>query len=271
MIVDAHLHVWRSDASFPNQTATTVSPACDIPLELLEQYMEEHAVGRAVIVQPVYPGEDNDYVAECAAAKPDKFAAVCVVDPRKPDAVSSLKYWVGERGCRGLRLRPAVPDEAECFGKPGTFPIWEYAAESGLVINVLCRLEHLGRVAAVAQQFSSVPIIVDHLAHPPAFTPGACESLLSLATHANVLLKISGCPYYSHESYPYTDCVELVRQIHTRFGAQRMIWGSDFPHVLLQSGYARARHWLERHCDFIPATELGDILGGNASRLYWNG
>ncbi len=48
-----------------------------------------------------------------------------------------------------------------------------------------------------------------------------------------------------------------------------MIWGSDFPHVLLQSGYAPALHYLERTCDFLDATDLGLILGENASRLYW--
>ena len=48
-----------------------------------------------------------------------------------------------------------------------------------------------------------------------------------------------------------------------------MIWGSDFPHVLLQSGYARARYWVERHCDYLSDDELSDVMGGNAAALYW--
>ena len=49
-----------------------------------------------------------------------------------------------------------------------------------------------------------------------------------------------------------------------------MIWGSDFPHVLLQTGYGRSLHWLERACDFLSEADLGLILGANAARLYWD-
>ena len=269
MIVDAHLHVWQSNPAFPDQAATTASPACDISLELLEQYMDEHGVDRAVIVQPLYPGEDNSYVADCAASNPDRFAAVCVVDPNQADAVSKLKYW-HERGCRGLRLRPKVPAETECFAASPTFPIWEFAQQNSMVINVLGSFEHLSAVADIAEKFRTVSIIIDHLAHPPDCRPETCAALLALADHHNVLLKLSGFPYYSHEDYPYRDCVELVREIYERFGAERMIWGSDFPHVLLQSGYARALKWLEWTCDFIEPADLDLILGGNASRLYWD-
>jgi L-fuconolactonase len=236
---------------------------------LLEQYMAEFGIDRAVIVQPLFPGEDNSYVADCAASSSVRFASVCVVDPRTSDAVLRLKYWVRERGCRGLRLRPRVAEEAGCFGEPSTFPIWELAQEDKVVISVLGDFSHLDTLANVARRFPDVPIVLDHLAHPPHVQPRACEPLLSLSECPNVLLKISGFPHFCDEPYPHPSCIPLIREIHTRFGAERMIWGSDFPHVLLQSGYSRALHWLERTCDFLDATDLGLILGGNASRLYW--
>ena len=270
MIVDAHLHVWRPAPKFPDPSATVVSPLSDVPLQLLEQYMAEYGIDRAVIVQPLFPGEDNNYVADCAASRSARFASVCVVDPRKSDAVSRLKYWVRERGCRGLRLRPRVADEAGCFGEPSTFPIWELAQKDKIVISVLGDFSHLDAVAGLARRFPDVSIVLDHLAHPTNVQPRVCEPLLTLCECPNVLLKISGFPNFSDEPYPYRGCIPLVREIYSRFGAQRMIWDSDFPHVLLQSGYSRALHWLVRTCDFLDATDLGLILGGNASRLYWH-
>ena len=109
MIVDAHLHIWQVTSHFPDPGATIVSPLSEVPFTLLLEYMEEHTVDKAVLVQPIYPWEDNSYVADCAARDPDRFAAVCVVDPRQPDADNQLAYWVRERGCKGLRLRAAVP------------------------------------------------------------------------------------------------------------------------------------------------------------------
>ena len=40
------------------------------------EYLTEYGVDRAVLVQPVYPGEDNGYVADYAARRPDRYAAV---------------------------------------------------------------------------------------------------------------------------------------------------------------------------------------------------
>jgi L-fuconolactonase len=269
MIVDAHLHLWQSDPAYPNQAGTTVSPACDIPLRLLESYMDEYGVDRAVIVQPIYPGEDNHFIVECAQTDPERFAAVCVVDPTREDAVQRLKFWIEEQGCRGLRLRPVVAAEEASFGDPSSFPLWEYAAHAGVVVSVLAKHPHLGSIRGLAERFVQVPIIVDHLALPPSLEPRNCEDLLSLADCPNVSLKISGQPHYSRQGYPFEDCRDLVRAIYDRFGPKRMIWGSDFPHVLLESGYARARYWIERHCGYLRGEELSDVMGNNAATLYW--
>ena len=62
MLVDAHAHVWRAVPNYPEPAATTVSPVSDVPVEILDEYLTEYGVDRAVLVQPVYPGEDNGYV-----------------------------------------------------------------------------------------------------------------------------------------------------------------------------------------------------------------
>lgn len=269
MIIDAHLHIWQADPDYPDQSATTVAPASAVPLELLKEYMAEHDVQRAVIVQPLYPGEDNHYIAQCAASDPERLAAVCVVDPRANDAVSRLKYWVEEKGCRGLRLRPRIAAEADCFGEPSTFPLWEYAEQSGVVINVLGGFEHLDTLARLAGRFNGVRVIVDHLAYPPIDDRTDFQPLLSLAKLPNIWVKVSGFPYFSQQGYPYADCDRLIRLVYESFGAERLIWGSDFPHILLQSGYARARNWLQRACDYLTTAEQSKIMGENALGLYW--
>ena len=157
MIVDAHLHVWRSSPDHPNPGATIVSPTSDVPVELLKQYMDEHGVDRAVVVQPLYPGEDNSYVADCAARDPDRLAAVCYVDPRREGADRRLRYWVRERGCRGLRIRPSVPGEEVTFGRPASYPVWEAAQDLGIAVNLLMRMEHVPALAGLAERFPRVP------------------------------------------------------------------------------------------------------------------
>jgi predicted TIM-barrel fold metal-dependent hydrolase len=272
MIVDAHLHVWHSAQDYPNPRVTLLSPLSDAPLELLEEYMDENEVERAVLVQPLYPGEDNSYVADCAAGQRDKFAAVCVVDPRTAGAADRLTYWVRERGCRGLRLRPAISGEGDIFGDPATYPLWEQAAALGVVINLLALPDHLATIGALAERFATVPVLIDHMAHPDptaGIEAAAFQTLLDLARLENVAVKVTGYGYYSKEGYPYTDCHPLFRALYQRYGAGRLIWGSDFPHVLLTCGYRRNLLLQERVYRFLSAVELDQIMGENAARLYW--
>jgi predicted TIM-barrel fold metal-dependent hydrolase len=272
MIVDAHLHIWRRDTTYPNPTQTIVSPFSDIPVELLKEYMLEHGVDRAVLVQPLYPGKDNSYVADCAQAEPDRFAAVCIVDPNQPDAPKKLAYWVNERGCKGLRLRPALPQEDAVFGSAASYPLWEQIRSLGITVNLLANPQHLSRIDKLVVDFPDVDIIIDHMAHPnPATGPTSPEfqALLDLAKHPRVYVKATGYYYYSQTRYPYEDCWDLFRALHQRFGASRLIWGSDFPHVLLTAGYRRTMLLQERYYPFLMPDELDNMMGRTASRLYW--
>ena len=220
---------------YPTPWATTVSPLSDVPVELFEQYMDEFEVARATLVQPTFPGEENSYVADCAAANPSRFAAVCVVDPRIPGASDRLDYWVRERGCKGLRLRPRIPAESAIFSHRSILPLWHRAAALKLVVSVYAGTEHLATVAALAERFPDVPILLDHMA-----------------------------------GYPYTDCAELFRALYDRFGPTRLIWGSDFPHVLLKIGYRRSLLFQQRAYPFLSQADLDLIMGGNAAELYWS-
>lgn len=256
MIVDAHAHIWKKDPAYPDPGATILSPASDVPLDLLRRYMDEHGVGRAVLVQPMYPGEDNSRVAEAARAEPGRFAAVVWIDPRAPER---LERW----GARGVRLRPAFAAETASFELD---PIWRKAADLGIVVSVLARSEHVTAIGRMAARFPSVPVIVDHLAHPDPSLPAP---VLELARHANVSVKPTGFYYYSKQAYPYDDCAGPFRSVYDRFGPDRMIWGSDFPHVLLKSGYGAALRHIERSFPYVTREERERILGGNAERLYW--
>jgi L-fuconolactonase len=271
VIVDAHLHVWQAMPTYPNPAGTIVSPLSDVPVELLMEYMTEHGVDRAVLVQPMYPGEDNSYVANCAAAQPDRFKAVCVVDPREPGAADRLEYWVREHGCKGLRLRPRLIAESTTFGDPSTHSLWERAQALQVVVNLLANQEHVATVASLAQRFPNVPIVVDHMAHPDVSAGVAgLRGLLDLAQYPNLYVKPTGYYYYSRQPYPYADCQDLFRAVYDRFGPTRLIWGSDFPHVLLKSGYRRNMLLQQRAYSFLVQGDLDLIMGENAARLYWS-
>jgi predicted TIM-barrel fold metal-dependent hydrolase len=271
MRVDAHAHVWQPVTTPPTGATTIVSGQCAVPTELLLDYLDEHGIDRAVLVQPVYPGYDNSYVADAAREHSDRLSAVCVIDPRQPTAADSLAHWVVERGCRGLRLRPCIAAEVEVFGSRSTWPVWQTAQQLGIVVNVLANQEHLPALGDLAERFPGVPIVIDHFAHPrlPGSVAQVASRLLALAQYANVHLKMSGYYYFSRGRFPYDDSRELVRAVYDAFGPARLLWGSDFPHVLLKTGYGRILRHAECQFDWFTDDDRQLILGDNARRLYW--
>lgn len=269
-IVDSHLHVWRAAEGETPGINTIVSPQTDVPIELAGETMLEHHVERAVLVQPVFRGQDNTYVAACASAEPNRFAAVCVVDPRVPGAERRLEHWAA-RGCRGLRLRPRILAESAIFGDPSTYPIWETAARLKLVVSLLSSPEHAPAISSLAERFPDVPIVLDHLGHPrveDGVHGAAFQALLHLARHPRIFIKASGFYHFSREPFPYADCHDLLRSIYDCFGPQRILWGSDFPHVVPSCGYARSLSMPETTLNW-PASEREAVMGGNALGIYW--
>lgn len=226
MIVDAHAHLWKAVES---SAKTIVDPRCDIPAPLLKTYLREHGVDRAVLVQPMYPGEDNSLILDVARAEPERFAAVVVA--HTPETLAK------QAGARGLRVRPV-------YDGIGSDLLWE--AARGLVVSVLGRPEHLKDVEDKAAKFPDLPIVIDHVLHGRA--------CLELARFQNVHIKISGTHHFD-----FTEA--LLKDVERLFGPDRMLWGSDFPHVLLKGGYADAR----RLADRLPEA----ARGGTARRLYW--
>jgi predicted TIM-barrel fold metal-dependent hydrolase len=222
--------------------STIVSPQTNVPIESAQGTLVDNKIDRAVLVQPVFRAEDNSYVAGCARAQPRQYAAVCVVDPRLARAEERLEYWVAQ-GCVGLRLRPRIAAEEKTFGDPATWPLWEAAGRLRVVVSVLCGPEHAPAIAALADRFRGVSIVVDHMGHPDVgggpLSPSFAQ-LLALARHPNVLLKVSGFYHFSAQPFPYADCWEMIRALYDQFGPGRLIWGSDFPHVVPSCGYERA-------------------------------
>jgi predicted TIM-barrel fold metal-dependent hydrolase len=269
-IVDAHVHVWRAAEGETPGVDTIVSPQTDVPIEAAIGTLRAHHVERAVLVQPVFRGEDNSYVAACARAEPNRFAAVCVVDPRLLGAEQRLEHWAAQ-GCRGLRLRPRISAEGTIFGHPSTHPLWEAAARLHMVVSLLCNPEHAAAIGGLAARFPEVPIVLDHLGHPrPEDGVNGADSraLLRLARHPRVFVKASGFYHFSREHFPYSDCHDLVRSVFDCFGPERILWGSDFPHVVPSCGYANSLLMPETALKWT-ASERESVMGNNALRLYW--
>src|SRR5262245_45368418 len=93
-----------------------------LPIERLDAAMDDAGIDACLLVQ--HMGEfDNNYLATIVKRRPDRFAAICLVDTSKPDASCRLQSLLSggseiAKGMRflGVRMTPEMMDQApECL------------------------------------------------------------------------------------------------------------------------------------------------------------
>ena len=95
------------------------------------------------------------------------------------------------------------------------------------------------------------------------------EHLRRLAAQPHVLCKVSGLVTEVGERA--VDAGELRRYLDVAlqlFGAQRLMFGSDWPVCLLKAEYAQVFDIVERWAADLGADERAALWGGTAARCY---
>jgi L-fuconolactonase len=114
-------------------------------------------------------------------------------------------------------------------------------------------------------------VVVDHGAKPRIREREIDRwraDLAAVAAHPHVTCKLSGL---LTEARPLDGAPELapwIDAIVDRFGAGRVLWGSDWPVVNLAGGYDRWRAIAHDALAGMPPAGRDAVLGGNARAVY---
>jgi L-fuconolactonase len=259
-MIDAHVHLWRlgrNDCIWP--TAGEAAIHRDVELAELVALLDANGVDQAVLVQSQESARDTDWLLEVARGSDRLAGVVGWADLR--DAAS-----VAARGADPLLvgLRPMVQGRAaDWYDDPALDAGFAAMAGRGLVLDALIRPRHLPSLARLAARHPTLAIVIDHGAKPEGADGLAAwrAAIAPLAGCGNVHVKLSGLL----NEVPEQTIPETVELLLALFGADRLVWGSDWPVLTLAGSYAG---WLGMARGLIPAGDRAAVFGGNAARLY---
>ncbi len=264
MLIDAHCHA---------------SPQWFEPVEPLLAQMDLNSVAKAVLTQ-VLGQFDNSYQQDCIARYPGRFASVGAVNVQDDAAPQQVHQW-SARGMTGLRLRPEARS-------PGSDPlaIWRAAADCGLAISCGGTTANLvtEEFAALVTRFPDMPFVLEQLG---GWTRPDCDgqaqswtAILALARLPNIYLKLptlgqlaprqigKPLPPLGEPVLNAAAAAVLIEAIDA-FGAQRLMWGSDYPVVSSREGYANALNWTRAALGDRSETEITAMFGGTARSIFF--
>ena len=238
MIIDAHQHFWdpaRGDYGW-------LTP--DLPIHRvygpddLVPLLQATGVDASILVQAAPTAAETDYMLGLARRTPWILGVVGWIDLGAPDAAAQVRARANDKLFLGVR--PMLQDIAQpdWILRDELAPALAAITETGLVFEALVKSHQIGVVDALAARHPGLSIVLDHGAKPKLGDAAAVAAwradMAKLARRPNVTCKLSGL---LTELPPGGEAAQ-VRQaadiLFDLFGAQRLIWGSDWPVLTLQ-------------------------------------
>ncbi len=264
VVLDSHQHFWDLDQQVIPQLrdAPAVLQRSYRPADLAPQ-LAAHGITGTILVQG-YPQDDatNRWYFEVANRTDFVRGVVAWADltnldrlRRQLDELQAQPKFVG--------LRHIVEDEPDddWLVQPVVLRSLGELAARGIPYDLLVRASGLDRAVRVARELPGLSLILDHLAKPTGWD-GWAEHIERLAGCPNVCCKLSSL---------ITQPIDMTRYVqHARhcFGADRLMFGSDWPVCRLAGEYADVWRTLEQTLGPLTPAERDQIYGGTAARIY---
>ena len=274
MIIDSQVHIWAANTpERPWMEGMEKRAHLPVPLsaELLSTKMAEAGVTQGILVPPSLDGDRNDLCLDAHAKHPNRFAVMGRLHLNRPDAREKLRVMKSQKGMLGVRLT-FHRDNARPWLTDGTADwFWPEATKLGMAVMVHAP-ERLPQIAAIAQRFPDLRIIIDHMGFAretmDAEAIAGAQRMASLASQPNVSVKVSAAPCYSSEAYPYKNLHEPIRRVIEAFGPERSFWGSDFSRLPDTCSYRQSVTMFTEELDFLKGQDLEMVMGKSLSKFF---
>jgi 2-pyrone-4,6-dicarboxylate lactonase len=265
---DCHAHILGPASVHPYAPRRVYTPP-DCLLPDYRNMLAALGLERAVLVQPSVYGTDNAVLVEALERAGGGYRGVAVVDP----AVADLELArLNACGVRGVRVNAVdVPGR-----KPGDLPIDRLRGLARRVAPLGWHLElllHVDEFPALDDALAGLPVdvVIGHLGYMGAARglddPGF-RALLRLLERGRCWVKLTGPYRISKTALPYPDVAPLA---HALAGARpdRLVWGSDWPHVMLKGAMPNDADLLDLLAVWLPDEKLRKrVLVDNPELLY---
>ncbi|KUF09829.1 amidohydrolase family protein [Pseudoponticoccus marisrubri] len=290
MTVDAHFHVWRQD-DLPWLTGP-MQPRIFGPYEAIRrdypihEYLADIAgsgVDRAVYVQANWPVDRAEDEAEWIEGQIVEtgwpHGIVAYADMTAEDVRPALDRLMRFPHLRGIRQQfhwHAVPEyrfasDPDLCCDPRVQRNIGRLAEYGLVFDLQVFAGQMDGAAELAAACPDVTFVLQHAGMlEDTSEPGRAawrDAMAQLAARPNVVSKLSGFGTFQHRLDPEL-IAWLTTETVTLFGAERCLWGSNFPIEKLWTGYDALIAAHRAAAGGLSAAERQAIFNDTACRVY---
>jgi L-fuconolactonase len=193
------------------------------------------------------------------------------IDLRAPDLDERLQYFSKFPKLKGFRH--IVQGEPKGFlSDPAFIRGVRKLAAYNFTYDLLIYYPQLEEALAFVHHVPDVKIVVDHMAKPSIRTKEKTHwelNMAALATFRNVYCKLSGMVTEADwTSWKGEDFEPYLDEVFEFFGANRLMYGSDWPVCLVAGSYDDQLSIVREYASRLSPSEKQMVFGDNAKRFY---
>lgn len=287
-IIDAHSHLWlRQDTSWNGMPIRTLKNGRSFFLteevqmvppfmidgvnsaEVFLSNMNYAQVGGAVVVQEFIDGIQNDYLAKVKSDYPERFFVFGMCDYFKPGFYDTAASLI-DSGFKGIAIpghRLILSDGRVNLNSPEMMKMFHLMEDKGVILS-LCLAENNLQNGEINEVIEECPRLKIAIGHFGMVTAPGWEDQIKLALNDNVMIESGGITWlFNKEFYPFNGAVRAIREAIDMVGADKLMWGSDYPRTITAITYKMSYDFILKTND-LTDREKRLFLGENAEKFY---
>ena len=270
MIIDAHQHYWnpvRGDYGWMNGAGLEHLRRAILPNDLAS-YLKKYGIDKTVLVQAAPTINETEYMLGLADATDSVAKVVGWVDFESREDSKQLQRLAKHPKFSGVR--PMVQDlpDPEWMHRKDVQWAFDAIIDLDLTFDALGFPIHLDPFLRLFNRYPKMRIVVDHCMKPrirnDEFDIWAA-GISKIAKETRVFCKLSGLATEASSGWNTETLLPYARHVIEVFGADRVMFGSDWPVLELNGSYNR---WLEAAKIIIQPIESKAIFRETAARFY---
>jgi L-fuconolactonase len=273
MRIDAHQHFWDIQRFQYPWMPPTPSPLrrTFLPGDL-QPILEQNRFDGTVLVQANSLPEETHWFLDLAGRHAFILGVVGWVDLMDPNLGRTLDVLQKHAKFKGARhIVHDEPDEKWLLREDVLRGLKELARRA-IPYDLLLRPQHLRLVPILAEKLPGLRMVIDHIAKPLIATQqmdGWDRDIERAAQIPQVFCKLSGMiTEADHKMWKAADLQRYVQHVYRLFGANRLMFGSDWPVCLLAGTWKQVLAAFTQALGPIPPADRDQMLGETARRFY---
>ena len=271
-VVDSHHHFWEMDR-FDYSWMPEGSPlATDYGPNDLEPLVKDAGVDYSVIVQAVSSPDEARWLLEMAEQHEFIAGVVGWVDLTDPEVGYTLDELQRSKYFKGVRHIWDGEDDPGWIVNSGAIVGLKELVRRNLTFDFLAKPANLPFIPQVMDQVPDLRAVVDHIAKP-LIADHVVEPWLSdmrkVASINGMHCKISGMVTEAdQQNWTVDDLRPYVHHVLGMFGADRLMFGTDWPVSTLAAEYKSVAEATREILKSLSPDAKSDVFGATATRFY---